>query len=56
MYQQSDVNRRRFLSAAVAVIAGARLGAIGSRSTESVGTTFAKAVIDVDAVAAGRRT
>jgi pimeloyl-ACP methyl ester carboxylesterase len=49
MHQQIDLNRRGFLSAATAAIAGARLGAIGAGSAQSSGTNAFGELKQIDA-------
>src|SRR2546421_8802861 len=49
MYQQIDVDRRRFLSAAAAAIAAARLGAVGASGAPSAGTNTFGELKQIDA-------
>ena len=49
MYQQIDVDRRRFLSAAAAAIAAARLAAVGASGTPSAGTNTFGELKQIDA-------
>jgi pimeloyl-ACP methyl ester carboxylesterase len=51
MYQQIDVDRRRFLSAAAATIAAARLDAVGASSAQSAGTNTFGELKQIDAAA-----
>ena len=49
MYQEIDVDRWRFLSAAAAGIAAARLDAVGASSAQSVGTNTFGELKQIDA-------
>jgi pimeloyl-ACP methyl ester carboxylesterase len=51
MYQQIDVDRRRFLSAAAAGIAAARLDAVGASSAQSAGANTFGELKQIDAAA-----
>jgi hypothetical protein len=49
MHQQIDVDRRRFLSAAAAAIAAARLAAVGASGAQSAGTATFGELKQIDA-------
>jgi pimeloyl-ACP methyl ester carboxylesterase len=51
MYQQIDVDRRRFLSAAAAGIAAARLNAVGASSAQAAGANTFGELKQIDAAA-----